>query len=113
MSSIIYVVPWAICDTDSVYVKKVPSDEVAELETGTPVWDWCIKKVVPNPDRRSKDKYAIIDVYNGYDTQKNEKGVSFFSLSNSADKLMECGFEKASDTEAAYIKQKVLKTAKK
>ena len=62
MSSIIYVVPWAICDTDSIYVKKVPSDEVEELEVGTPVWDWCIKKIVPNPDRRSKDKYAIIDV---------------------------------------------------
>lgn len=109
MSNIIYVVPWAICNTDNVYIKKVPSDEVTELEVGTPAWDWCIKKVIPNPDRRSKDKYAIIDVYNGYDEKKQEKGVSFFSLNNSEGRLIECGFEKASDAETEYIKKKVLK----
>ncbi len=112
MSSIVYVVPWAICDTDSVYIKKVPSDEVAELAVGDSVWDWCIKKIIPNPDKRSKDKYAIIDVYNGYESKKNEKGISVFSLNNSADKLLEYGFEKASDQEAAFIKQRVLKTDK-
>ena len=27
MSSVIYVVPWAICDTESIYVKKVKGDD--------------------------------------------------------------------------------------
>lgn len=112
MSNVIYVVPWAICDTESVYIKKVPADQVEELEVGTAAWDWCIKKVMANPDRRSKDKFAIIDVYNGYDAKKSEKGLSVFSLNNSADKLLEYGFEKATDTEAEFIKLKVLKLDK-
>lgn len=112
MSNIIYVVPWAICETDSVYIKKVPSDTVPKPEKGMEIEDWCIRNVVPNPDRRSKDLYAIIDVYNGYNTKMKEKGMSVFSLNNSAEKLSEYGYIKASDTEAEYIKTKVLKLNK-
>lgn len=112
MSSIIYVVPWAICDTDSVYVKKVPSETVPAPEKGAEFYEWCIRNVVPNPDRRSKDIFAIVDVYNGYKDKMNEKGMSVFSLNNSPKVLTELGFEKASDTEASFIKTKVLKLEK-
>lgn len=113
MSNVIYVVPWAICDTDSIYVKKVSSDTVDAPEKGAQVWDWCIRDVIPNPDKRSKDVYVIIDVYNGYKEKLNEKGMSVFALNNSVDRLLECGFVKATDTENAYIRTKVLKLDKK
>lgn len=112
MSNVIYVVPWAICDTESIYVNKVSSDTVSPPEKGAQAWDWCIRDVIPSPDRRSKDIYAVIDVYNGYKEKLNEKGMSVFSLSNSVDKLLEYGFVKAPDTEADYIKSKVLKLGK-
>ncbi|MDD6401305.1 MAG: hypothetical protein PUG10_06825 [Lachnospiraceae bacterium] len=112
MSSVIYVVPWAICDTDSIYVKKVSSDLVPTPEKGAAIEDWCIRNIVPNPDRRSKDVYAVIDVYNGYSEKMREKGMSVFSLNNSVTKLMEYGYTKATDTEAEYIRNKVLKLGK-
>ena len=112
MSNIIYVVPWAICETDNMYIKKVNSAEVPVPEAGAIFEDWCIKKVIPNPDKRSKDVYAIIDVYNGYDAQRNEKGLSVYSLNNSVTKLLDYGYEKAKEEEKAYIRQKVLKIDK-
>lgn len=112
MSSVIYVVPWAICDTESVYINKVGSDTVAAPEKGAEAWDWCIRDVMPSPDKRSKDVYAVIDVYNGYKEKLNEKGMSVFSLNNSVERLEECGFVRATDTEADYIKARVLKLKK-
>lgn len=112
MSNIIYVVPWAICDTDSMYIKKVPSDTVPKPEKGMEIEDWCIRNVIPNPDKRSKDLYAIIDVYNGYNEKLREKGMSVFSLNNSSDRLKEYGYVKATDEESEYIRKKVLKLNK-
>ena len=110
--NIIYVVPWAICETESIYVKKVNGDGVPAPEKGTAVDDWCVRNVIPNPDRRSKDIYAVIDVYNGYKENLNEKGMSVFSLSNSVEKLEELGYVKATETEAEHIRKKVLKLDK-
>ena len=109
MSNVIFVVPWAICDTDSVYIKKVDANAVPAPEKGAEVFDWCIRDVIPNPDKRSKDIFAVIDVFNGYKEKMNEKGMSVFSLNNSATKLTEYGFEKAEDKDALVIKSKVLK----
>lgn len=110
--NIIYVVPWAICETESIYVKKVNGDNIPTPEKGSAVDDWCIRNVIPNPDRRSKDIYAIVDVYNGYKENLNEKGMSVFSLSNSVEKLEELGYVKATETEADHIRKKVLKLDK-
>lgn len=110
LSSIIYVVPWAICDTDNMYLKKVNSDSVPAPEKGMSVdEDWCIRNVISNPDKRSKDIFAIIDVYNGYKEKADEKGMSIFSLSNSVDTLTERGYIRATDTERDFIRTKVLK----
>ena len=83
MSSIIYVVPWAICDTESIYVKKVKGDDIPVPEKGSEFNSWCIRNVMASPDRRTKDTYAIVDVFNGYKDKMNEKGMSVFSLTNS------------------------------
>lgn len=112
MSSIVYVVPWAICDTESIYVKKVKGDDVPVPEKGSEFNSWCIRNVIPSPDRRTKDIYAIVDVFNGYNDKMNEKGMSVFSLTNSPDVLLELGFEKADENETAFIKNKVLKLNK-
>ena len=109
MSNIIYVVPWAICDTESIYVKKVKDETDTVPEKGSEFNSWCIRNVVPSPDRRTKDVYAIVDVYNGYKDKMNEKGMSVVALTNSPKVLNELGFEKADDTETAFIKNKVLK----
>ena len=50
-----------------------------------------------------------MDVFNGYKEKMNEKGMSVFSLTNSQDVLENLGFQKADDTEASFIKNKVLK----
>ena len=73
---------------------------------------WCIRNVIASPDRRTKDTYAIVDVFNGYKEKMNEKGMSVFSLTNSQDVLENLGFQKADDTEASFIKNKVLKLNK-
>ena len=73
MSSVIYVVPWAICDTESIYVKKVKGDDVQVPEKGSEFNSWCIRNVIASPDRRTKDTYAIVDVFNGYKEKMNEK----------------------------------------
>lgn len=107
MSNVIYVVPWAICDTENVYTKKVASDTVPAK--GDTVFDWCVRDVIPSPDKRTKDIYVVIDVYNGYKERMNEKGMSVFSLNNSSDKLEELGFAKAEEKDAEFIRTKVLK----
>ena len=61
------------------------------------------------PDGRSKDVYAIVDVFNGYKEKMNEKGMSVFSLSNSGSHLEELGFTKAEEQENRFIRTKVLK----
>ena len=71
MSSVIYVVPWAICDTESIYVKKVKGDDVQVPEKGSEFNSWCIRNVIASPDRRTKDTYAIVDVFNGYKEKMN------------------------------------------
>lgn len=109
MSNIIYVVPWAICDTDSVYIKKVASETVPTPVKGEQVFEWCIRDVMASPDKRTKDTYVVVDVYNGYKERLNEKGMSVFSLSNSSKKLLELGFEKADEKDTDFIKNKVLK----
>ena len=110
MSNIIYVVPWAICHTDEIYIKKVNSDVLPEK--GEAVDEWCIRNVMASPDKRTKDVYAIVDVFNGYKEKLNEKGMSVFSLSNSTEKLEELGYRQANETELAFIRQKVLKLDK-
>ena len=113
VSNIIYVVPWAICDTDNMYIKKVNSDSVPVPEKGQPVEDnWCIRNVIANPDRRSKDVLAIIDAYNGYNDKHDEKGMSVVSLDNSISKLEDIGYTKASDEEREFIRNRVLKLGK-
>lgn len=112
MSSVIYVVPWAICDTESIYVKKVRGEETAVPEKGGEFHAWSIRDVIPSPDRRTKDIYAIVDVFNGYKDKMNEKGMSVFALTNSPNVLTELGFEKASESEAAFIRERVLKLNK-
>ncbi|MBE5946575.1 MAG: hypothetical protein E7259_06530 [Lachnospiraceae bacterium] len=112
MSNIIYVVPWAICHTDEIYIKKVNSDLVPAPEKGAAIDDWCIRNVMASPDRRTKDVYAVVDVYNGYKEKLNEKGMSVFSLNNSEEKLKELGYEVANEAEVAFIRQKILKIDK-
>lgn len=110
MSSIIYVVPWAICDTENMYLKKVNKDTMPAPEKGMTIDDdWCIRNVIANPDKRSKDVFAIVDVYNGYKEKLGEKGMSVFSLNNSVRTLSERGYVRASDTEREFIRSRVLK----
>ena len=112
MSNIVYVVPWAICDTDSMYIRKAENDGSIVLDKGTPVDDWCIRDIVNNPDRRSKDIFAIIDVYNGYDFKAEKKQISMVELTNSVEKLSEYGYKKADEQELAFLRQRVLKLDK-
>ncbi len=110
MSSIIYVVPWAICDTENVYIKKVSLEGADVLDKGTPVDDWCIRDVISSPDRRTKDVYAIVDVYNGYDFDNadKKKPVEIVKLTNSITNLKSLGYELADETERQFIREKVL-----
>lgn len=113
MSNVIYVVPWAICDTESMYIKKIDSkDAETPVKGGQVDDDWCIRNVIPNPDKRSKDIYAIVDVYNGYREKLNEKGMSVVSLNNSIDIIRKKGYVRATDEERDYIRKKVLKLKK-
>ncbi len=110
--NVIYVVPWAICKTDKIFIKKVNGDTVPAPEKGATIDEWCIRNVIPNPDKRSKDIFAIVDVYNGYKDKMNDKGMSVITLNNSEDKLKELGYAEASEQEAEHIRRKVLKLNK-
>lgn len=112
MSNIVYVVPWAICDTDHMYIRKAENDGSIVLDKGTPVDDWCIRDVISNPDRRSKDIFAIIDVYNGYDFKAEHNKVSLVGLTNSVERLQQFGYTRADEQELAFLRQKVLKLDK-
>lgn len=114
MSSIIYVVPWAICDTDNMYLKKVNSEAVPAPVKGMAIDDdWSIRNVIANPDKRSKDIFAIVDVYNSGDNGSGDKGMTIFSLNNSVEKLEEKGYVKATDAEREFINNRVLKLGRK
>lgn len=109
MSRLIYVIPWAICDTDNLYVKRVEQkDDVLPKEQDS-FDDWTIQQVIPSPDRRSRDVFILLDVYRGYDFQNRSKEVSILNITNSVSHLQELGYETASETEKAFIRQKVLK----
>ena len=80
MGKLIYIVPWAICDTDNIYVKKVNqiSDEVPGEQTI--VDDWSVKNVIKSPDKRTKDIYVVLDVYHGYDFATKNREVSILDV---------------------------------
>lgn len=114
VSSVIYVVPWAICDTENMYIKKVDKEAVPSLEKGMPVDDdWCIRNIIANPDRRSKDVYAIVDVYNSCGDKTKEKDMTMYFLNNSVELLEEKGYVRATDLEREYINARVLRLNKK
>ena len=114
MSKIIYIIPWAICDTDSLYIKKTENDGSVQVVAGADYEEWIIKDVIQSPDRRSKDIYALVDVFKGYNVAEREgKVVPIISLTNSKKKVKELGFVKATEEEKNYILTKVLKLTKK
>lgn len=108
MSRLIYVMPWAICDTENLYLKKIElKDEVLPKVQDT-VEDWTVQKVVPSPDRRSKDVYIILDVYRGYNFKSQNREVSIVDVTNSVSHLKELGYEPANEADRGFIRQKVL-----
>lgn len=114
MGKIIYIIPWAICDTDSLYIKKIENDKTSQPEAGDEYEEWIIKDVIPSPDRRSRDIYALVDVFKGYNlAERDNKTVPIISLTNSKKKVKELGFVKATDEEKEYILTRVLKVTKK
>lgn len=109
MGKLIYIVPWAICDTDNIYVKKVNqvSDEVPGEQTI--VDDWSVKSVIKSPDKRTKDIYVVLDVYRGYDFKTKSREVSILDVTNSVKRLRELGYTPAEESERMFIRQKILK----
>lgn len=109
MGKLIYIVPWAICDTDNIYVKKVNqvTDEVPGEQTI--VDDWSVKSVLKSPDKRTKDIYVVLDVYRGYDFKLKSRDVSILDVTNSVKRLQELGYVPAEEAEKAFIRQKILK----
>ncbi|MBQ9872478.1 MAG: hypothetical protein IJM27_11210 [Eubacterium sp.] len=109
MSDTYYVVPWAICDTDNIYIRKA---EASEIAVGDAIDDWTVQKVVT--DRKTKDIYVIVDVYRGLRLSKGAaKDVGVVSLTNSVHYLEELGYRVASEEEAEYIRRKILKIKQK
>lgn len=108
MSRLIYVIPWAICDTENLYIKKVEQKEPVVPKEQEPVEDWTVQKVIPSPDKRSKDRYILVDVYRGYDFKNPNRQVSVLDVTNSIEHLNELGYQPASEEERNYIRQKVL-----
>lgn len=108
MSRLIYIVPWAICDTEHLYLKR--TEQNGELPKKYDSFeDWTIQEVIPNPDRRSKDVYIVLDVYCGYDFKGRNREVSILDITNSVSHLTELGYEPADETDQSYIRQRVLK----
>ncbi len=112
MSKLIYIIPWAICDTENVYVKKVEQGQTEVPQVGDTVDDWTVKNIIPSPDRRSKDIYVELDVYRGYDFKNRTKNVSVLRINNSMEHLQELEYMPAEDEDRSYIRQKVLKLDK-
>lgn len=109
MGKLIYIVPWAICDTDNIYVKKVNQFTDGVPEEQTIVDDWSVKSVLKSPDKRTRDIYVILDVYCGYDFKSKSRDVSILDVTNSVKRLQELGYVPAEETEKAFIRQKILK----
>ena len=110
MNSIVYVVPWAICDTDNVYIRRTENDGTADIKPGTEVDDWTVREVIPSPDKSSKDLYVILDVYGGYRfTEEGKKSVKVVRFTNSTGRLAALGYEPAQEQERTFIRRMVLK----
>lgn len=109
MSRFIYVMPWAICDTDNLYLKKLEQKTEDLPKEQDVIEDWTVQKVIPSPDRRSKDIYIILDVYRGYDFRNRNREVSIVDVTNSVSHLRELGYEPADEADRGFIRQKVLK----
>lgn len=109
MSRLIYIVPWAICDTENLYIKKIEmrSEEVPKEHAAFE--DWTIQTVMPSPDRRSKDIYIVLDVYCGYDFQRPHQEVSILDVTNSVSHLQELGYAPAEEGEKEFIRQRILR----
>lgn len=104
-----YIVPWAICDTDNIYVKRMEQKDMELPKVQEIFDDWTIQSVIPSPDRRSKDVYILLDVYRGYDFKNRNREVSILDVTNSISRLQELGYEPAGEEDRAFIRQKVLK----
>lgn len=109
MSRLIYIVPWAICDTENLYVKRIEQKEAVLPKVQEEFDDWTIQSVIPSPDRRSKDVYIVLDVYRGYNFENRNRDVAILDITNSVVRLQELGYESASDEDREFIRQKVLK----
>lgn len=109
MSRLIYIIPWAICDTENLYIKRTERKTEELPKEQDVVEDWTVKTVMPSPDRRSKDVYIVLDVYRGYDFKKRHQEVSILNLTNSVAYLQELGYAPADEVERGFIRQKVLK----
>lgn len=109
MSRLIYIIPWAICDTDNLYVKRTERKTEELPKEQDIVEDWTVKTVIPSPDRRSKDVYIVLDVYRGYDFKKHHSEVSILDVTNSVSHLQELGYAPADEVERGFIRQKILK----
>lgn len=109
MSRLIYIIPWAICDTDNLYIKRMEMNAGELPKEQDVVEDWTVKTVMPSPDRRSKDIYVVLDVYQGYDFRKRHQEVSILDVTNSVAYLQELGYSPADEAERGFIRQKILK----
>ncbi len=109
MSRLIYIIPWAICDTDNLYIKRMEMNAGELPKEQDVVEDWTVKTVMPSPDRRSKDIYVVLDVYRGYDFRKRHQEVSILDVTNSVAYLQELGYSPADEAERGFIRQKILK----
>lgn len=104
-----YIVPWAICDTDNIYVKRMEQKDMELPKVQEIFDDWTIQSVIPSPDRRSRDVYILLDVYRGYDFKNRNREVSILDVTNSISHLQELGYEPAGEEDRTFIRQKVLK----
>lgn len=109
MSRLIYIIPWAICDTENLYIKRLERKTEELPKEQDVIEDWTVKTVMPSPDRRSKDVYVVLDVYRGYDFKKRHQEVSILNLTNSVAYLQELGYTPADEAERGFIRQRVLK----
>lgn len=108
MSRLVYVIPWAICDTENLYIKKVEQKEMELPKECDEYEDWTIQKIIPSPDRRSRDIYVLLDVYRGYDMKNRSRQVAVLDVTNSIGHLRELGYMPAKEEERSFLRQRVL-----
>ncbi len=112
MSSIFYVVPWAICDTDRIYIRKTENDGSREYQTGEELDDWTIQKI--HTDKKTGDLYILLDVYRGCRASKGmARDINIVSLTNSVHFLQELGYRAADEQEADFIRSRVMRIRRK